>query len=261
MKKLFLLAFLVLIALPAQAATIPVNQLAPGNLIRGSSHNAVYYYGVDGMRYVFPNVKTYFTWYSDFNSVTWVSDQELASIQIGGNVTYKPGIKLLKIISSPTVYAVDGGSVLRPISSEQVAEELYGTAWNTLVDDVPDGFFSNYTIGAPISLASTYDPVAEANDAYNINNDKNLKPFIHIYITDSGYNLPTTTIPRDTAIRFVNNSTEKATASEWDGIWGSGTLNPGEHFTRYFRENSIGRWNFYNKYKSKETMQGTLIVE
>ena len=46
---------------PVQASTT----VSAGDLIRGTSFSAVYYYGEDGFRYVFPNEKTYKTWYSD----------------------------------------------------------------------------------------------------------------------------------------------------------------------------------------------------
>ena len=44
--------------LPAGAATV-----VPGD--DQSSGAAVYYHAQDGKRYVFPNEKTYFTWYAD----------------------------------------------------------------------------------------------------------------------------------------------------------------------------------------------------
>lgn len=261
----YLLSFLIffsLSVLPASAATIvPVSAIQPGELIRGQSYSAVYYYGRDGFRYVFPNDKTYSTWYKNFDGVKWISDADMATIQIGGNVTYKPGVKMVKINSSPTVYAVAENGALRAIASEQIASSLYGSSWNKKIDDIPDGFFSNYSIGSPIDLASQYDPSAEQDDAVDINLDKNLRAFVTINITDTGYNPSTKTIEKETAVRFVNQSSTKHSATEWDGRWGTGTLDPGDHFTRYFRAEDVGRWSYYSKYASKSTMQGTLFVE
>ena len=48
---------------------------------------AVYYLGANGKRFVFPNEKTYKTWYSDFSSVQTVSSTEMSSYTIGGNAT------------------------------------------------------------------------------------------------------------------------------------------------------------------------------
>lgn len=131
----------------------PVNITPPcvaDSLIKSSASTAVYYCGTDHKRYVFPNDKAYFTWYEDFSEVREVSVGELASIPLGGNVTYRPGVKLIKITTDPKVYAVDRGGILRWVASSEVARELYGDDWIELVDDVSDAFFINYTIGAPI---------------------------------------------------------------------------------------------------------------
>ncbi len=144
-----------------------------GSLIKGSLA-AVYYCGADGKRYVFTNDKAYFTWYSNFSGVMTISDADLASIQIGGNVTYRPGVKMLKIQSDPKVYAIGKGGVLRPIASEAVAIALYGSTWNKQIDDVSDAFFTNYTVGNPINAASDYDKNAEMSSSQTVNQDKNL---------------------------------------------------------------------------------------
>ncbi|MFH0928703.1 MAG: hypothetical protein V1821_04505 [bacterium] len=152
----------------ASAATI-----ASGSLIKGSL-SAVYYYGADGKRYVFPNEKTYKTWYADFSTVQTISDTELASIMIGGNATYRPGVKMIKITSDPRTYAVSKGGVLRWIKSEAIAIALYGTSWNQMIEDVSDAFFTNYTIGADINVASDYSASMELAAATSINVDKGI---------------------------------------------------------------------------------------
>ena len=88
-----------------------------GDLIKGS-HSTVYYFGPDGFRYVFPNEKTYFTWYTDFSKVKTISDAHLSAIPLGHtNVTYRPGYKMLKIPSDPRTYVVDQGGVLRHVTT------------------------------------------------------------------------------------------------------------------------------------------------
>ncbi len=129
----------------AQAAT-----LAAGDLIKASGP-ALYYYNTDGKRYVFPNEKTYFSWFNDFSSVVTITDAELAAIQIGGNVTVRPGTKLVKITTDPKTYAVTECGTLHWIESEAIAQALWGSAWATRVVDVPDSFFTNYTVGSSIS--------------------------------------------------------------------------------------------------------------
>ncbi len=252
-------AILAFSPLPTRAATISPANLTPGNLIRGQSFSAVYYYGEDGLRYVFPNDKTYFTWYNNFNDVRWLSDANLATIQIGGNVTYKPGVKMIKIQSDPTVYALGAGGTLHAIESEEIARTLYGASWNQKVDDLPDGFFGNYVVGERLEFASQYNPTVEQQDALSINDDKGLRPYVQITITDDGYSMPTTTISAGTAVRWVNARDEDSSVTEWDRIWGSGTLEPGKHFTRYFEER--GTWHYYDKFGDRNTFEGALIVK
>ena len=119
---------------------------------------AVYYVTSDGDRHAFPNEKVFFTWYDDFSSLVTVSVSEMASHPLGKNVTYHPGIRMVKFISADTVYTVSREGVLRPIASESVATDLYGSHWNTLIDDIPDAFYSNYRFERTVLSTEDYDP-------------------------------------------------------------------------------------------------------
>lgn len=130
-------------------------------LIKGTSP-AVYYLD-EGKRYVFPNEKVFFSWYQDFSQVQSVTDQELASYLIGGNITYKPGLKLVKIQSDPKVYAVGAGGTLRWLTSEDAARTLYGVDWSKRVDDIPDAFFLNYRQGEPVASSADFDKDGESS--------------------------------------------------------------------------------------------------
>ena len=245
--------------IPSASATslVSLADLEAGDLIRGESYSAVYYYGLDGFRYVFPNDKTYFTWYEDFGDVNWISDSDLSDIQIGGNVTYKPGVKMIKINSDPTVYVVGAGGEIHGIPSEDFASDLYGSTWNQQIDDVPDGFFSNYTMGSDLELVSQYDPESEEATAFSIDADKGLQTYVTVSIQDNSYSPDDLNVDAGRAVRFVNNGANKHTASADDGSWGTGTLNPGENFTRYFEE--AGDFDFHCAYHY--SMTGTLNVE
>ncbi|MDO8462963.1 MAG: hypothetical protein Q7S96_01670 [bacterium] len=162
---------IVFIARPAHALS-PL-MLSGGELIK-ASQPSVYYYGHDGKRYVFPNSKTYFSWYRDFADVITIDDATLGSIPLGGNVTYKPGVKMVKITTDPKVYAVDAGGTLRWIETEAAAIALYDTDWNTKIDDVPDPFFVNYKVGASIASASAFDPQYAMKNATTISVDKGI---------------------------------------------------------------------------------------
>ncbi len=127
--------------------------------MKGSGH-AVYFYATDGRRYVFPNVETYTSWYPTFANISTVSNEDLGSISIGGNVTIKPGSKLVKVTTDPKVYAVASGRTLRWVKTETIARTLYGATWNTNVVDVPDTFFTNYLVGAPIESSDQFVPTS-----------------------------------------------------------------------------------------------------
>lgn len=244
---------------PARAVTI-----SSGDLIRGTTFSAVYYMGADGFRYVFPNEKTYKTWYSDssgnadFSDVVMISDAELADIQMGGNVTYRPGVKMLKIDTDPRVYVVTEGGVLYHVDSESVASSLYGSTWNKQIDDVPDGYFSNYRIsGKAISTVEGWMPYQETDSVTSINEDKTLSAPEEINITNSGYSPIDVTVCAGQNIKFTNDTNDVHTATADDLTWGTGTLQPGETFIRKFKTPGVD--TFYDGYDSTNT--GAIYVE
>lgn len=149
-------AFLLSLAL---ALRLPLPAQAAASLVKASGP-AVYYVD-DGKRYVFPNERVYLSWYPDFSGVATVTDAELAAYPIGGNVTYRPGSRLVKITSDPKVYAVSAGGSLRWIATEDAARTLFGADWNRQVDDLPDAFFFNYRIAETVASAADYDRDAE----------------------------------------------------------------------------------------------------
>lgn len=139
-----------LFAQPANAAVIE-----QGDLIRCPDFTAVYYVSEDGSRWAYPNEKTFFTWWNNFDAVVWIECDELSTYPIGGVVTYQPGTRLLKLRSAPNVYAVEPGGVLRKIDSPSQALRIYGERWKNLIDDLSEGFWSTYTLGTPIQEAET----------------------------------------------------------------------------------------------------------
>ena len=144
-------------------ATCPAYAVAADHPCR-----AVYYNGQDGRRHAFPNERVYFTWYRDFSGVREISDSALAAIPLGRNVTYRPGSRLVKFTTLNRVYAVARGGILRWVTTEAVARDLYGAAWATQVDDISDVFFTNYAFGADITAAGQFVPSVEAGLAVTI---------------------------------------------------------------------------------------------
>ena len=114
---------------------------------------AVYFVGDQNKRHAFPNETVYFSWFENYDDVEEIDQTEMDQYSLGGNVTIRPGTKLIKIQSSPDVYAVEPGGVARKITSEEIAITLYGAEWADRVVDVADGFWGNYTKGDDITSA------------------------------------------------------------------------------------------------------------
>ena len=130
--------------------------LTAGDLIKASGP-AVYFYAADGKRYTFPTESTYMSWYTDFKSVKTITDNELAAIDLAGNVVVRPGTNLVKIATIPKVFAVGPKGMLYHIASEAVATTLYGANWKNLITIIPDGFWMNYT-DSGVALSGTSYP-------------------------------------------------------------------------------------------------------
>lgn len=127
------------------------NTVCESNTLIKGSLSAVYYCGADNKRYVFPNQKTYISWYPDFTGVVKITDTDLANIPLGGNVTSRPGVRMVKVPTDPHVYVVQLGGVLRHVTSPDIAVSMYGANWSKQVDDLPEAFFVNYSVGAPVT--------------------------------------------------------------------------------------------------------------
>lgn len=114
---------------------------------------AVYYYAMNGKRYVFPNEKVFFSWYPDFSRVKIIPNDQMSLIPIGANITYRPGSRMVKFQTDPKTYVVTKGGTLRWAKTEAVARGLFGESWNQYIDDISEGFYVNYRIGTPLDSA------------------------------------------------------------------------------------------------------------
>jgi hypothetical protein len=113
----------------------------------------VYYYAVNGKRYVFPNEKVFFSWYPDFSQVKVIPNDQMSLIPIGANITYHPGTRMVKFQTDPKTYVVTKGGTLRWVKTEAVARGLFGDRWNQYIDDISESFYVNYRIGTPLDSA------------------------------------------------------------------------------------------------------------
>lgn len=138
--------------------SLPVGSLIKipdDNDVQNLSDTAVYYYASNGKRYVFPNEKTYFSWYGDFNNVRIIPIDQMSLVPIGGNVTYRPASRLVKFQTDSKTYLPTKGGILRWAKTEDIVRNWFGDDWNREVDDISEAFYVNYKFGEPI--AGPYD--------------------------------------------------------------------------------------------------------
>jgi hypothetical protein len=157
-KRLFVFALAVTTVLWSVGASLTPVQAEgnynAGNLLalEGQDAAAVYYIGSDGMKYVFPDGKTYATWYDNFDDVVRVDVAELDMYEDGGAVTYRAGTKLVTHMNTAKIYALEPGGLLRWIPDAATAEALFGANWGAMVMDVIPGYFSSsYNTGSDLA--------------------------------------------------------------------------------------------------------------
>ncbi len=215
LRKIFISGVMMVTVLSLSVGVVGANKASAaasaGDLIKVNGVSSVYYLAANGKKYVFPNEATYFSWYKDFSGVITIPQSEMDGYGLPvGNVTMRPGTKLVKSPSVSTVYAVEPGGVLRSIVSEANAISLWGANWAKMVVDIPDSFITNYnpngtalplgqypvgqlikTAGSPnvmlIAADGTARPFASqaAFDANNYN-------FNYVATVPSTYVMPTT---------------------------------------------------------------------
>lgn len=126
------------------------DEIVEGSLIKSEASRAVYYVDASGVRHVFVNLQVYRSWYGDdFSDVVEVSESTIASIRLGRPVTMRPG-KMIKLSSDPKVYLVVKNRGLRHITSEAIATNLFGPAWNKQITEEDITTFSSYEMLDPI---------------------------------------------------------------------------------------------------------------
>lgn len=147
--------------------------IVPGMFITAGEQGHVhiaYYIGRDNRRYYIPNAAVFGSWFIDATSterfdidahgcasIVQVTPAQLAAIQIGGNVTLRPGTVATGITTDPRRYVISRGGVLRPLADEALLFELQPRWINPHVVMTPDYLFVNYSVGTTITNASTYN--------------------------------------------------------------------------------------------------------
>ncbi len=135
--------------------------------LEGSDNAAVYYVASDGKKYVFPDLKTYNTWYSDFDDVIKVSIEELDQYIDGGAMTYRAGSRLVTHQNTAKIYAISPRGTLHWVSTGEIAENLYGPNWTSMVQDILPGYFSSsYTKGDDLASILPTGALIKSQEVY-----------------------------------------------------------------------------------------------
>lgn len=132
-----------------------VEGVKTGDFIKSPSFSSVYYIDSEGDRRVFIDSNSYFTWSNSFDDIISVTDEELSEFDLSGVMLPKAGVVLAKIQSDSRVYMLDDGEdvvvpVLREISTEEIASEMFGDDWADYVLDIEPTFFNKFELGDDI---------------------------------------------------------------------------------------------------------------
>lgn len=142
---------------PFSGETESITAVQPKSYIRAEHYDTVYY--VDDVMHRHPviNEQIFFTWEPSFNAVLTVTDATLSVLPLSSPLLPKPGVVLVKIQSTASVFAIDvnedGASTLRHIPDEPTAQSLYGNNWADYVIDVEPTLFSRFILGAPMTVS------------------------------------------------------------------------------------------------------------
>jgi hypothetical protein len=148
---------------PVTGEVQDVDNVYAGDYITSPSFATVYYVTTDGERRPFMDTNTFFTYEDSFDAVREVSDATLPELSFGQLMLPKEGVILVKIQSTPTVYALGENDddafapALREIETEELAIDLYGANWADYVIDVQSTFFGKFGTGDSMEEGESVD--------------------------------------------------------------------------------------------------------
>jgi hypothetical protein len=158
-------------------------------------------------RLAFPDSLTWQTWGAPL--VKKIEDAAISFWQVHGVVPLREGSALVKFGTDPQVYAVSPNGVLHQIESAALAAQLYGTDWSKKVVSLFTSFWTNYTIGAPITTATYPDGTllkyAKSPTVYYLTNGL-IRPFTsEAALTDNRFSLTMVVSVPDSVKYLVGN--------------------------------------------------------
>lgn len=157
--RIFVIFFLVGGGFLVHSVSLALSPVGAGRIFCGNDPEVYYLSG--GKRYLFPNEDIYYSWYPNFREIERKTVVICTQLPIGGNVSMRPGERLVMFPYSNKVYAVGHPRTLRWVKTEGVARTLYGMTWNQSIILLPEEIFNDYIVGSPIVAPEEYVALTE----------------------------------------------------------------------------------------------------
>jgi hypothetical protein len=180
MKKIICFWFWLFLALvPILKAEAMTYTPMSGDLIKTAKSSGIYIVDDNLKRHLFPNEATFWTWYSgswSSQKIKTILQEDFEELNIGKNVTARPGANLIMFDNGNKSYAVTPGGVLCETRA------LYGDNWQSRIIKIQSAFETDYVKDNSCVVISTSKlpdgsliSYAGSNDVYYIDNGKKRK--------------------------------------------------------------------------------------
>lgn len=246
MKRILLTTLLLIIPIFCVAQEISYQ----GELVTPDDSSAVYYIGKDNKKYSFPNEKTYFTWFDNFNYVKTVNSDILGNYEYGKIIRYKPGIydnldyilptgTIVHQVNSPGYYYIDNGKkrVFTTIKAFEIngfnfeeaitadiSDYEYGPSINSKQDDLIS--FSRFNRPFIKSIDLDNDGLSDYDEEYIYYTDLNNQDTDNDGIID-GEEIKNNNSPRHANEELIKVDSDNDYLNDyWEIILGTDLMNP-----------------------------------
>ena len=131
--------------------------LEAGDVFKLTNSSAVYLVDENLNRDYFPHARVFNTWFKDYSSVQTISMACGEQYERDSAVKFRAGAKLLKDPNWAAVYAVYPDGSVAHIKSADVAKDLYGANWGSLLVDVDQTMLALYSSSADLETSVPHD--------------------------------------------------------------------------------------------------------
>ncbi|HOZ36344.1 MAG TPA: CARDB domain-containing protein, partial [bacterium] len=217
-----------------------------GKLIKGDSDSNLFYLGTDNKKYVIPSLTGYDayknavldSWGLVAENAIIISQSQLSSYPIGGNMTIKANTYKLKLENRAEIYNVEYDNYIKQVDS--VANHPAG--WNDFII-VPDPFFVNYKIVETTTKPDLVPYKLEIKNLTHPSNDQWLM-YDSLEITIGFKNTGTTNSAPFLYTLYEGNSTS-GHRGEWQGL-GAGESSEYKFISAYDKNSTTAQSLVYN---------------